>query len=121
MSGAVRFKGLNALRFFAAYLVLHHGERMRAKYGSSNFKQYDIFNNGRIAVTFFFVLSGFLITHLLLYEKRSLGRIDIPKFYVRRSLRIWPLYFLLVGLGLYAVPLATRFAGIPYQLPYTTS
>jgi peptidoglycan/LPS O-acetylase OafA/YrhL len=44
-------------------------------------------------VTMFFVLSGFLITYLLQAEK-ELHPIDIRKFYVRRILRIWPLYYL---------------------------
>ncbi len=48
------------------------------------------------AVTLFFVLSGFLITYLLLEERRAFGTVDIPAFYARRALRIWPLYFLVL-------------------------
>ena len=44
-------------------------------------------------VTIFFVLSGFLITFLLLKEK-ELQPVNIKHFYVRRILRIWPLYYL---------------------------
>ena len=44
-------------------------------------------------VTIFFTLSGFLITYLLLCEKQKIQTIDIKKFYIRRILRIWPLYF----------------------------
>lgn len=47
----------------------------------------------------FFVLSGFLITYLLLAEQEKFGEIAISKFYWRRVLRIWPLYFVVVGLG----------------------
>jgi peptidoglycan/LPS O-acetylase OafA/YrhL len=48
----------------------------------------------------FFVLSAYLITTLLLREKLGTGTIDISKFYKRRMLRIWPLYFgaLLIGM-----------------------
>jgi len=53
---------------------------------------------GGIGVSFFFVLSGFLITYLLLQEKTANNRIDLFKFYKRRAFRIWPLYFLLVGI-----------------------
>lgn len=49
---------------------------------------------GPYAVTSFFALSGFLITYLLLKEREETSRINIPFFYVRRILRIWPLYFL---------------------------
>ena len=48
------------------------------------------------AVTVLFVLSGFLITHLLHKEKQKSKKIDIKKFYWRRILRIWPVYFLVV-------------------------
>ena len=46
-----------------------------------------------MGVTIFFVLSGFLITYLLLIESKK-AKIDIKKFYIRRILRIWPIYYL---------------------------
>jgi peptidoglycan/LPS O-acetylase OafA/YrhL len=57
---------------------------------------------GAVAVTFFFVLSGFLITALLLDEKARLGTIRLKRFFVRRALRIWPLYYVVLAAG-YAV------------------
>jgi peptidoglycan/LPS O-acetylase OafA/YrhL len=48
-------------------------------------------------VPVFFTLSAFLITELLTLEKRSKGSLDVKAFYVRRILRIWPLYFLILG------------------------
>jgi peptidoglycan/LPS O-acetylase OafA/YrhL len=47
----------------------------------------------------FFIISGFLITQLLLRERDLNGTIDMKAFYVRRLLRIWPLYFLMIGLA----------------------
>jgi peptidoglycan/LPS O-acetylase OafA/YrhL len=44
-------------------------------------------------VCLFFFLSSYLITSLLLIEKNVTGRVDVRDFYVRRTLRIWPLYF----------------------------
>ncbi len=41
----------------------------------------------------FFLLSAFLITELLLRERERTGQIHIKAFYIRRILRIWPLYF----------------------------
>lgn len=49
---------------------------------------------GHAGVRIFFVLSGFLITTLLLQERKRLGRIDVKKFYVRRAYRILPVAYL---------------------------
>ena len=54
---------------------------------------------GGLSVTFFFVLSGFLITSLLLTEKTNRGAIRIRRFYTRRAFRIWPLYYLTLTAG----------------------
>ena len=48
---------------------------------------------GQFGVPVFFVLSAYLITNLLLREKESVGRLDSRGFYIRRILRIWPLYY----------------------------
>jgi peptidoglycan/LPS O-acetylase OafA/YrhL len=48
---------------------------------------------GAFGVPFFFVLSSFLITNLLLQEREKTGRVDVPRFYARRILRVWPVYF----------------------------
>src|SRR5690606_11355154 len=60
---------------------------------------------GSKAVSFFFVLSGFLITYLLMAEKKKTGHVAIKEFYVRRILRIWPVYYLVVIVCLFLVPL----------------
>ncbi len=116
------FAGLNGLRFFAAYLVvLHHAEQIRMKYDMFNWKTLSIFNQGDTGVTFFFVLSGFLITYLLLKEEFVTKNISIRNFYVRRVLRIWPLYFLLVAIGLIFLPYILQLLNFKYDMPYTFS
>jgi peptidoglycan/LPS O-acetylase OafA/YrhL len=113
------FSGLNALRFFAAFsVVLHHAEQIRMKNGLAHLQQLSMFNNGGLAVTFFFVLSGFLITYLLLKEKHETQTVSVKKFYIRRILRIWPLYFLLVALGTVIVPALIKMIGYNYEMPY---
>jgi peptidoglycan/LPS O-acetylase OafA/YrhL len=122
MNNISYFNGLNALRFFAAYgVVLHHAEQIRMKYGMFHLKPYILFNNGSIAVDFFFVLSGFLITYLLLKEQYKSGKVSVKKFYMRRILRIWPLYFLLVFTGTLLVPRLIAVAGYDYDMPYRFS
>lgn len=114
------FEGLNALRFFAALLVvMHHSETIRNKNGLCNLEWLGAFRNGGNAVTFFFVLSGFLITYLLLKENNNTGSISIKKFYIKRTLRIWPLYFLLVIIGTLILPQAFSLLKINYIMPYT--
>jgi peptidoglycan/LPS O-acetylase OafA/YrhL len=63
-----------------------------------------VFELGSLGVIFFFVLSGFLITYLLLQEKSQTGTISVKKFYLRRLLRIWPLYYSIVLLGFLILP-----------------
>jgi peptidoglycan/LPS O-acetylase OafA/YrhL len=61
--------------------------------------------NGWIGVQLFFVLSGFLIARLLLREREVYGRVDLRSFWVRRILRIWPLYYATLLLATFVLPL----------------
>ncbi len=54
---------------------------------------------GSFGVDLFFLLSAYLITELLLTEKEQFGEIHLKSFYIRRILRIWPLYFLAILIG----------------------
>jgi peptidoglycan/LPS O-acetylase OafA/YrhL len=96
----VHFPGLNGLRFLAALsVIIGHVELVKSGYDIYNFRGAIPFlekTSGHLGVILFFVLSGFLITYLLLAEKRKYDRVSIKKFYIRRVLRIWPLYFLIL-------------------------
>ena len=54
---------------------------------------------GDLGVSLFFVLSGFLITRLLLAEQRDTGDLSLPRFYLRRTLRIFPAYYCFIALA----------------------
>jgi peptidoglycan/LPS O-acetylase OafA/YrhL len=98
------FPGLNALRFFAAsFVIMGHTEQVKQWMGMD--ARIGVLNRlSGLSVTFFFVLSGFLITSLLLQEKRNTGTINVRNFYIRRILRIWPLYFAVVIIAYMVMP-----------------
>ncbi len=100
---------LNGLRFLAALSVII----------------YHVFGvevlNGHYGVILFFVLSGFLITYLLLAEQDKTSTISIGKFYVRRILRIWPLFYMIIflaGFMIYFFHTSETFRMYISNLPY---
>jgi peptidoglycan/LPS O-acetylase OafA/YrhL len=79
---------LDVLRFFAFMMVFGaHAS------GATTPIPMAIFASGRGGVCVFFLLSSYLITELLQREDTKTHRIDLRSFYIRRVLRIWPLYF----------------------------
>ncbi len=74
-----KFASLDGLRCFSILAVIWHHATGIGK--------------GFLGVEVFFAISGFLITTLLLREQRTNGEISLSKFYARRSLRIFPLYY----------------------------
>jgi peptidoglycan/LPS O-acetylase OafA/YrhL len=96
------FKGLDALRAIAAFVVvIYHLEEIKAAKGFPNIAGRPGFmsSGAHLAVLLFFVLSGFLITYLLVKELDNTGGISFKKFYLRRIFRIWPLYYLVILLS----------------------
>jgi peptidoglycan/LPS O-acetylase OafA/YrhL len=75
------------------------------------FVKKDIFGNGNIGVNFFFVLSGFLITTLIIQEIKTTSKLDIIAFWKRRILRIWPLFYFCVIFGFILFPLIKQAFG----------
>jgi peptidoglycan/LPS O-acetylase OafA/YrhL len=102
----IYFPNLNGIRFIAAFLViLHHVEQLKNIFGFENYWANPFINTvGKLGVILFFVLSGFLITYLLLAEEEQTKNISIQDFYLRRIFRIWPLYYLIVFLSFFVFP-----------------
>ena len=81
--------------------------------------------HGWLGVDIFFVLSGFLITTLLVREERQTGSVNIGNFYIRRAFRILPVYFLVLGFYVlgslptsHPAKWAQLCAGMPYFLTF---
>jgi peptidoglycan/LPS O-acetylase OafA/YrhL len=118
---ARHFSGLDALRAISVLAVIWaHVSGEHALH---------LLNQGHLGVDFFFAISGFLVTTLLLRERRQSGRISLRNFYVRRTLRIFPLYYavlalycVLVFFTLRGTPKAAEFwANLPAFLTYTSN
>jgi len=60
--------------------------------------------NGELGVDIFFVISGFLISSILMAEYRDTGGIQFSRFYKRRFMRLMPAYVLAIILGLLMLP-----------------
>jgi peptidoglycan/LPS O-acetylase OafA/YrhL len=98
----VYFRNLDGLRFIAAFFVI---------IGHCQHILFDLPSKPRVyspwaekmagfGVDFFFVLSGFLISYWLIKELALTQTINIKNFYIRRALRLWPLYFIVGIIGL---------------------
>ena len=96
---------LDALRFFAFFgvFVFHAAPRYLEFYDAAGAPRWlsnlliSIFGAGAFGVDLFFALSAYLITNLLLREREKTGVLDVRGFYLRRILRIWPLYFTFIA------------------------
>ncbi|WP_031072273.1 acyltransferase family protein [Streptomyces sp. NRRL WC-3742] len=103
-----RFDALDGLRALAAVMVVFfHYARPWAD-GLS----------GWIGVHIFFVVSGFLITTLMLRERDRTGRISLRAFYLRRIFRIWPLYYLALFVSAVAAYQSGAWDALTKHLPH---
>lgn len=118
------FASLDGLRCISILAVIWHHAAGPA------FSVYSpAFDRGFNGVTLFFAISGFLITTLLIREKEKTGRVSLTKFYMRRTLRIFPLYYTV--LIVYALVVwfmekdqtakAAFFENLPYYATYTSN
>jgi peptidoglycan/LPS O-acetylase OafA/YrhL len=113
------FPGLDGLRCLSIVLVLaYHVSGMHSWF----------LGRGYLGVSLFFAISGFLITTLL-REQDTHGQISLGRFYARRSLRIFPLYYAVLGIYVLLVVFAEKgveeraefFANLPSFLTYTSN
>lgn len=117
-----RFGSLDGLRALSIIAVIWH-------HTAPSWANATLALMGAQGVTLFFAISGFLITTLLLRERDRNGAIDLKAFYLRRTLRIFPLYYGVLLLYILAVTLVERnsaegqafFGNLPYFATYTSN
>lgn len=108
------FKELDGIRAIAALMVMFFHFFQGADGSGALFlliKKYAIF--GQTGVSLFFVLSGFLITRILLNTKQ--GPSYFKNFYLRRALRIFPLYYLFLIFFYFLIPVFEHSSFIPFN------
>ncbi|MEO8150697.1 MAG: acyltransferase [Bacteroidia bacterium] len=121
-STVIYFNNLDSFRAIAAFLVIFYHIATKLNFpqnqGYYYLKELLSFKGqgGPFGVTFFFILSGFLITYLMFAELEKTGSFSILRFYMRRLLRIWPLYYLTLIIGFVIYPLMMHLSGIDYSL-----
>ncbi len=116
-TGKLYFKNLDSIRFIAAMMVfLKHAISPSYQYlpikGTFWEQLLHTISNGGTGVSIFFVLSGFLITYLIISEYEVNKRVSLKHFYIRRVLRIWPLYFMVVIFSFLVYPLLKSMVGV---------
>ncbi len=117
-----RFAALDGLRALSILAVLWH-------HTAAGLGALPASHNGFLGVDMFFVLSGFLIVTLLVRERERTGAISLRGFYARRVLRIFPIYYLVLGAVLLFVTVvrpgssmrAPFLAELPFHLTYTSN
>lgn len=98
-SSLQRFAHLDLLRFVAIFLVLGHHQYLDAAIPPTawTWVAQTWYRGGWIGVDLFFVLSGFLVTALLLREHQRHGTVRIGRFLARRGLKIYPAFYALLA------------------------
>jgi peptidoglycan/LPS O-acetylase OafA/YrhL len=114
----VYFKRLDELRFFAFFLVFWQHAFNKSLIVFLKTSPYAIIAEklqaiGAVGVHIFFVISGFLITYLMVEEEKIMGNVNLSFFYIRRTLRIWPLYFVVMLSGIFMMPFL--FNTVPFE------
>ena len=118
-SSALYIPQFDVIRFFAAFMIViyHSYIAWKGWFGlpgmlsTGDYKTFSGFGrhvdqfirNFPIGVDIFFFISGYLLTYLLVIEKDKYGKVNVPKFYIRRGLRIWPLYFFIIAVSPFLV------------------
>lgn len=120
MKSSKRYHNLDPLRgFLALCVVLSHIPLVSSTVGLPFYSDLPIFHRGQDSVLVFFCLSGYLIIGLLFDEKKRLGSISIKNFYVRRILRLYPVYYLVLIIGFVYYHYALDLFNVDFNIEYS--
>jgi peptidoglycan/LPS O-acetylase OafA/YrhL len=98
------FRGMDVLRFICATgVIFHHSTRMLLSKGIVTSAESIHKYSGSFFLDLFFMISGFLISLILMKEYEA-GTFSLKNFFMRRIIRIWPLYFLIVLIRILLIP-----------------
>lgn len=117
------FENLDGLRFVLATVVFSSHSQLGPAINSicdiePIQKIVSVLTKGYFGVSFFFTLSGFLITYLILNEAEEHEHFNLKNFYIRRIVRIWPLYFTVLVFSFFVYPEIKTFLGYQDQNPF---
>ncbi|MFT5018768.1 MAG: peptidoglycan/LPS O-acetylase OafA/YrhL [Polaribacter sp.] len=120
MGQKVFFNNLDALRFIAfLFIFLGHAldtdSAVIAESGAYGWVKNYVYIFGKTGFSFAFVLSSYINTWVILEERQHAGKFKPWLYYIRRALRIWPLYFLVLFIGFILLPLAMELMNQPYE------
>jgi len=110
---------LYPLRFILSiFVVIFHLPGLCKTLGMPYFNASPVFNKGSLAVLYFFSLSGFLILRLIYNELKATDGFNFKEFYSRRIKRLYPLYYLVLLIGLSLYHFVLPLLGIPFDTDY---
>ncbi|HXU25867.1 MAG TPA: acyltransferase [Bacteroidia bacterium] len=108
------FKGMDVLRFICATgVIFHHAPLMLNEKGVATHAETINHYSGEFFLDVFFIISGFLISMILMKEYES-HTFSVKNFFMRRIIRIWPLYFLAVLVKILLIPINK--SELPWEL-----
>jgi peptidoglycan/LPS O-acetylase OafA/YrhL len=118
MKGQTKISQLDSIRglSFLAIFIFHTIHPLPGNNLIGNFFVF-IYDHLPLAIDVFFVLSAFLLTWLGINEYKQKGSFSFKNYFIRRVLRIWPLYYIILAIAFILIPLITSKLHVPVSLP----
>jgi len=99
-------------------VVIYHLPMISNGLEIPNYSNSPLFHKGELAVYYFFSLSGFLILRIINDELNKTGKFNFKRFYLRRVTRLYPVYYLILIIGIALYHVILPILGIPFEIDY---